>query len=81
MNEERFRSYLKSRFQGYSDDLPADADLAGIVDSLGLFELVEFVEQEAGLTIPMADFRPARFSSIRAVLTFVDELRERSATG
>jgi acyl carrier protein len=75
MNESKLRTYLKGRFARYSDDLGADSDLDGIVDSLGLFELVEFVESESGVRIPMAEFRPARFSSIREILAFVDELR------
>jgi acyl carrier protein len=77
MNEDRLRAYLKGRFRGYRDDLPVDAELSGIVDSLGLFELVEFVEQTFDVRIPMAEFRPGRFSSIREILDFVDDLRSR----
>jgi acyl carrier protein len=80
MNEAPLRSYLKRRFRGYQDDLPSNADLSGIVDSLGLFELIEFVEEEYDLKVPMADFRPARFSSIREILTLVDELKNHRAT-
>jgi acyl carrier protein len=77
VNEAPLRSYLKSRFRGYQDDLPSNADLAAVVDSLGLFELIEFVESEYEVKVPMADFRPARFSSIREILTLVDELKKR----
>ena len=73
MTEASLRSYLKSRFRGYSDDIGADDDLAGVVDSLGLFELVEFIEQTAGVTIPVVDFRPARFSTVRNILALVEE--------
>ena len=79
MNETDLRAYLKNRFRGYRDELSADADLSGIVDSLGLFELVEFVESTAGLKIGMADFQPVRFSSISSILALVDELRARQA--
>ena len=78
MNEAQLRSYMKTRFRGYRDDLSADADLSGVVDSLGLFELVEFVESASEIRIPMADFQPVKFSSIRNILALVDELRARS---
>jgi acyl carrier protein len=78
MTEAQLRSYLKSRFRGYRDDISAEADLSGIVDSLGLFELVEFVEGSAKLKIPMADFQPVRFSSIRNIMALVDDLRARN---
>ena len=73
MTEASLRSYLKARFRGYSDAIGADDDLAGVVDSLGLFELVEFIEQTAGVTVPIIDFRPARFSTIRNILALVGE--------
>jgi acyl carrier protein len=78
MNETQLRTYLKSRFRGYQDTIPAEADLTGVVDSLGVFELAEFIEETAGLRIPMADFQPARLSSIRQILLFVDELKARA---
>jgi acyl carrier protein len=79
MNETQLRNYLKGRFRGYNDNLAGDADLTGVVDSLGLFELVEFVEGASGVRIPPMDFRPARFASIDGILAFVDELRERES--
>ena len=79
MNEADLRVYLKNRFRGFRDEFSADADLSGIVDSLGLFELVEFVEESANLKIPMADFQPVRFSSINSILNLVEELKARNA--
>jgi acyl carrier protein len=78
MDESQLRTYLKSRFRGYHDGMSAEADLSGIVDSLGLFELVEFVEGASGVRVPVADFQPIRFSSIRNILTLVGELRARA---
>lgn len=77
MNEAQLRDYLKARFRGYYDNMAADADLTAVVDSLGLFELVEFVEGTSGVRIPAVDFRPARFATIHGILAFVDELRGR----
>jgi acyl carrier protein len=72
--EVRLRDFLRQRFHNYRDDFGADEDLTSVVDSLGLFELVEFVEQEYSVSIPAAEFSPRRFSSIHGILSLVDEL-------
>jgi acyl carrier protein len=77
MNETPLRAFLKSRFYKYDDNIASGANLSDIVDSLGLFELVEFVESEYQVKVPMTEFRPARFSSIREILTLVEELKKR----
>jgi len=75
MNELCLRDFLRNRFSGYRDNLRADESLDDIVDSLGLFELVSFVEEAFHVSIPTAQFAPARFSSIGSILELVDELR------
>jgi len=67
------RDFLKSRFRGYSDDLGVDQQLSTILDSLGQFEFIEFVEQKFGFKIPHEEFRPDRFSTIRTVLQTIQE--------
>ena len=79
MDEAPLRAYLKRRFYKYQDDLPSTGDLSGVVDSLGLFELVEFIEAEYRVKIPTAEFRPARFSSIREILALVAEMGNHKA--
>lgn len=79
LSEGRLRDYLKERFRNYRDDLPTDADLQDVVDSLGLFELAAFVEEESHVRIPTAEFTPSRLSSIQNILTLVDDLRTRAA--
>ena len=79
MNEAQLRAYLKGRFRGYTDDIALDDDLSGVVDSLGLFELVEFIEKTAGVTVPTIEFRPARFATLSNILGLVDDLRAREA--
>ena len=78
--ERRIRQYLKDRFRHYDDSLARADDLTTIVDSLGMFELVEFVEAEFGVSVPAHEFSPARFSSIDSILRLVDELRSDGVT-
>ena len=75
MNEQRLRSFLTERFPGYSDQLALDDDLSSVVDSLGLFELVEFVETEFDVSIPTAMFSPDRFTTLGRTLEFIAELQ------
>jgi acyl carrier protein len=75
MDETSLRAYLKKHFYRYEDSLPSTGDLSSVVDSLGLFELVEFLEEEYDVKVPMAEFRPDRFATIRDILTLVDELK------
>ena len=74
-DEQRLRAFLKDRFHSYSDALATSAPLDDIVDSLGLFELVEFVERTWEIRVPTADFSPQRFSSIRNILDLISELQ------
>lgn len=72
-NERLLREYLKSRFQAYDDTLPATASLQGIVDSLGLFELVMHLEATFGFHLPTEDFHPDRFATIERILQTIYE--------
>ncbi len=73
--EQKLREFLRTRFAGYDDGLGSGDSLTDIVDSLGLFELVEFVEREFAVSVPNLDFSPRRFSSIDTILELVRELR------
>ena len=73
--ETRIRKFLKERFKNYEDEIgPADS-LEGVVDSLGLFDLVSFLEEEFGLSIPNEEFSPQRFSTLEGILQVVEEFK------
>lgn len=70
--ELKLRSYLKERFANYEDAIRLDDSLEGIVDSLGLFDLVAFIEEEFAVSIPNEDFSPDLFSSIQKMLLLIN---------
>lgn len=74
-DEQRLRAFLLERFPGFDEHFDADAELSGVVDSLGLFDVVDFVERDLGVDVPTAEFSPLKFSSIRRILNLVEELR------
>ena len=45
---------------------------SGIVDSLGILELVAFIEQEFGITICDEELLPENFETLEALTSFVD---------
>ncbi len=73
LNEQKLRSFLKRRFHAYRDDIRADESLDGVVDSLGMFELVAFTEETFMFALPNEEFHPSKFSSIRRILDTIEE--------
>lgn len=49
----------------------------GIVDSMGLFQLISFVEERTGLRIPDGQVIPENFQRIRDIVRLVEKLSER----
>lgn len=73
--EGAVREFLASRFSGYHPALAEDDPLDRVVDSLGLFDLVEWVEGRFGIRIPNEEFSPRRFASIAAICQTINEFR------
>jgi len=71
--EKRVRQFLKERFGNYQDEIGITDSLEGIVDSMGLFELVSFLENEFSISFPNEEFSPQRFSTIEGILQVIDE--------
>lgn len=49
----------------------------GILDSLGVLELVSYIEQEYGIVVDDEDMSPDNFQTIERIATFVTEKRSR----
>lgn len=47
----------------------------GVLDSLGLQQLVSFIESEFDIEIDDDYLTPENFESVRAIASFVDEIR------
>ena len=75
--ELRLREFLSSRFPAYDASFESSDDLSLVVDSLGLFDLLEFVEREFDVHVSTEEFSPRRFSSIDCIVELVSELRSR----
>jgi acyl carrier protein len=74
--EKEVRKFLETEFPSFADKLtamPRDASLiaAGILDSLGLLNVVTFVESKWQLKVAPKDFVPELFESIVSIANFV----------
>jgi acyl carrier protein len=72
--EERVKGFLLEHFPlARKRDLSRDDQLlgSGILDSLGVLEIVAFLEHEFGITIQDEDLLPENFRSIETLSAFV----------
>lgn len=62
--------FLRERFPALPADFDVDAPLldSGAVDSLGIVEIVAFLEERFGLVLGDEDLSPARFASVATLL-------------
>lgn len=73
---ELIREFIKQRFPlASSKELTEQLSLldSGIVDSLGVLDLVGFIEEQFGIAAEDDDLVPENFDSIDALTRFVKE--------
>jgi acyl carrier protein len=66
--------YVKQELmRGRNANLTEDTDLlgAGIIDSLGVLQLVAFVDERLGVQIPDEDVTYENFHSVRALASYL----------
>ncbi|HWO42208.1 MAG TPA: acyl carrier protein [Candidatus Eisenbacteria bacterium] len=76
--EEQLRAFIKRKFPSMrSRELTAgEALLAnGIIDSLGVLDLVAFIEESFGISVSDEDLVPENFETIERLTAFVESRR------
>lgn len=53
----------------------------GLIDSLGILEVVTFLEQHFGFTITDEELLPENFESVRSLCLFVEQKRSGTCPG
>jgi acyl carrier protein len=79
---QRVQDFVREKFPLARKRVPSAKDdllQTGIVDSLGVLDLVAFLEKEFGLTISDDELTPENFSSIEQIATFVSSKHQASA--
>ncbi len=75
--EERIKEFIVKRIpQGQQRDITLDDPLLekGLLDSLGVLDVVAFLEQEFQTTIEDDDLTPENFVSIRSIAEFIRKI-------
>lgn len=83
--EAQLRGFLAENIL-FLEDADAVADDAsfiaeGLIDSIGITELVEFIRRQFGIEVPLADIVPANFDSISRLAGYVRRRLAEGASG
>jgi acyl carrier protein len=83
MVEQKLRQIVTETFLigGENGDLPGDTSFidTGIIDSTGILQLAEFIEQEFNLKIEDEDLIPENLDSINRLVAFVEKKKRLSS--
>ena len=83
--EEQIHQYiLHTQLPGEDpDNLQPDDDLldSGILDSMGIMQLITHLEKEYGISIPTEEIEPEKFASVSALAAFVQDKQTTSPQG
>lgn len=71
---DQIRAYIETKF---GKSVGADDSLldSGLLDSIGIFEMVTFLEETFGVKVEDEAIVPEHFETIALIATFVDSLR------
>lgn len=74
--ETEIRTFIDENFLFRSDQDTIDANAslldAGLIDSMGVIELVAFLESHFGIAVSDAEMMPENLDTIAALVAFVD---------
>jgi acyl carrier protein len=72
--ERDVRSFITENFILDGEHLEGDASLTGrgVLDSMGVLELIMFVEERYGVKVPDEDTVPENFDSVDRIVRYLD---------
>jgi acyl carrier protein len=80
---DRARTYVRDNFLYMRPDWPLQDDApllgSGVIDSIGVIELVEFLQREFGCSIAEDEITEANLGSLSAIARFVHTKRNGKA--
>ena len=83
MESSKIRNFIVEKFPGAKAKSLDDSTRLleeGIIDSLGVLELVTFLEEEMGVTASDEDLVPENFASVEAIAAFARSKLQQSET-
>ncbi len=75
--QQRLKSYIGEKHLSDRDVALDEALLdSGVIDSAGIFELVEFIESTFGVEVSDEEVVPENFDTIEVIAAFVESKRQ-----
>ena len=81
---EQIRAFILKQFPIAKKRMATDESPlldSGIIDSLGMLDVVAFLEETFKVSVEDEDLTPENFADIRSLVSFVREKREPSSQG
>lgn len=79
MNSQ-IKKFIANNFLFSADTTAIDDEQSlmqtGVLDSTGVLELIQFVEETFGIKVPDEDMLPANFDSVRAIASYVQRKQQ-----
>jgi acyl carrier protein len=73
--EEHIRKYVTENLLYVDEDFKYDNDTSfineGLIDSMGVMELVTYVQSEFDITVEQQEVTPDNFDSVNKLVTFI----------
>ena len=77
---DRVRSFVRQTFMYAQPDAPLADDVLllqrGVIDSMGVVELIEFIQSEFGIKVPDEDITEDHLGSLGAIADYVTSRRK-----
>jgi len=72
--DEMIMKFVVENYHLKADEINAESSLmaSGIIDSMGLMEVVDFLESNLGVAISDEEILPANFESVSVMVNFVE---------
>ncbi|MGI9294113.1 MAG: acyl carrier protein [Pseudomonadales bacterium] len=73
-NSEHLINFIVAQLLNHEQEIAADDELlvSGLLDSLGIMQLVEFVEAEFKVSVPPEDLRVENFATVNTIIEYLD---------
>ncbi|MGI9628378.1 MAG: phosphopantetheine-binding protein [Longimicrobiales bacterium] len=78
LTQESLITFVQDSLLRGNETIDAEESLIdrGLVDSIGLMQLMGFIEENAGVRIPDHLITPDNFQSVTAMMTLVEDLKK-----
>lgn len=71
--EQQLLEYIKKELAPGNPDLGPETNLAGVVDSTAVMEVVVWIESNFGFDVEIDDITPENFGTVQALGTYIEK--------